>query len=118
MLLHACEGHVELPGQIGDRSISAPEANEDSAAGGGGDGKEGPVELRRILNHVVQYNPRVNNVNSRVPDWATAVGLTAARFGLRIEDPCGLRTNSNRRSTTKYGLRMDGAAMSAMAGIV
>src|SRR5689334_17310456 len=56
MLLHAREGHMELSGEVGDRSLGAAELLEHAAPGGIRQRGEGSVEAGFvILNHVVQY---------------------------------------------------------------
>src|ERR1700678_1641716 len=56
MLLHAREGHVELRGQVRDRSVRAPELLQNAASGRIRERGERGIETgRRILNHKVQY---------------------------------------------------------------
>src|SRR6204780_397307 len=55
MLLHACEGHVELRGQVRDRSVGTPEMLQNAASGGVRERGERGIEAGLgILNHVVQ----------------------------------------------------------------
>ena len=59
MLLHASEGHVELPGKIRDRSVGMSELLQNAASGRIRERGERDVESGlHILNHVVQYKPR------------------------------------------------------------
>jgi hypothetical protein len=44
MLLHAGEGHVELFGKVGDRSVCTPELLENPASGGVRDRGERGIE--------------------------------------------------------------------------
>jgi hypothetical protein len=54
MLLHAGEGHVELPGKVGDRSFRTSELLQDAAPGGIRErGERGIEAILVILNHVV-----------------------------------------------------------------
>src|SRR6202163_4018842 len=56
MLLHAREGHVELRGQVRDRSVCTPELLQNAAPGGvRGRGERGIEAGTAILNHAVQY---------------------------------------------------------------
>src|SRR5436190_705534 len=56
VLLHARQGHVELLGQVRDRSVCTPELLQDAAAGGVRERGERGIEAGPcILNHVVQY---------------------------------------------------------------
>src|SRR5690348_8808559 len=56
MLLHTREGHMELSGEVRDRSVGAGELLQDAAPGRVGQRGEGSVEAGLvILNHVVQY---------------------------------------------------------------
>src|SRR4249919_3875592 len=56
MLLHAREGHVELLGKVGDRSVCTPELLQNAASGGVRKRGERGIEAGfRILNHMVQY---------------------------------------------------------------
>src|SRR5262245_32269351 len=56
VLLHAREGHVELLGQIRDRSVGTSELLQNAASGGVRERGERAIEAGlRILNHVVQY---------------------------------------------------------------
>src|SRR4030095_5856269 len=58
MLLHAREGHVELLGKVGDRSVCTPELLQNAASGGVRERGERGIEAGPdILNHVVQYVP-------------------------------------------------------------
>src|SRR3954463_14782914 len=55
MLLHAGEGHVELLGKVGDRSVGTPELLQNAASGGVRERGERGVERGvAILNHLVQ----------------------------------------------------------------
>src|SRR5271170_2314173 len=56
MLLHARQGHVELPGKVGDRSVCAPELLQNAPPGGVRERGERGIEAGLgTLNHVVQY---------------------------------------------------------------
>src|SRR5271167_744461 len=56
MLLHAREGHVELLGQVRDRSVCTPELLQNAASGGVRERGERGIEAGlAILNHLVQY---------------------------------------------------------------
>src|SRR5215510_12346832 len=56
VFLHACEGHVELVGKLGDRGVAARELLENAAPGSVRERGEGGVEVGLyILNHMVQY---------------------------------------------------------------
>src|ERR1700678_751267 len=56
MLLHAGEGHVELFGEVRDRSVCTPELLQDAASGGVRERGERGIEAGlEILNHMVQY---------------------------------------------------------------
>src|SRR5215475_7145977 len=56
VLLHAREGHVELPGQLRDRRFRATQLLEDAATGDVRQRGERSIEVGiRILNHMVQY---------------------------------------------------------------
>src|SRR4051794_34136204 len=56
MLLHAREGHVELPGKVRDRSVRTPELLQNAASGGVRERGERGIEAGPIiLNHMVQY---------------------------------------------------------------
>src|SRR6185369_6554467 len=56
VLLHAREGHVELLGQVRDRSVGTSELLQNAASGGIREGGERGIEAGpRILNHSVQY---------------------------------------------------------------
>ena len=56
MLLHAREGHVELFGKVGDRSVCSPELLQNAASGGVRERGERGIEAGPgILNHMVQY---------------------------------------------------------------
>src|SRR4051812_44511344 len=59
VLLHAREGHVELPGQVRDRSVSTSELLQDSASRDIRErGERGIEAVSQILNHVVQLYAR------------------------------------------------------------
>src|SRR4051794_21024091 len=56
VLLHPREGHVELVGEIGDRSVRTPELLQNPAPRGVRERGERGIEAGlRILNHTVQY---------------------------------------------------------------
>ena len=56
MLLHAREGHVELLGELRDRSVFTSELLQNTASGGVRQRGERGIEADpAILNHVVQY---------------------------------------------------------------
>jgi hypothetical protein len=57
VLLHAREGHVELLGEVRDRSVPSPELLQHAAPGRIRERGERDVELLalRMLNHLVQY---------------------------------------------------------------
>src|SRR6202790_2061394 len=56
VLLHAREGHVELPGKVRDRSVCTPELLQNAASGGVRERGERGIEAGPgILNHLVQY---------------------------------------------------------------
>src|SRR4051812_28191533 len=56
VLLHAREGHMELFGKVGNRSICTPELLKNAAASGVRERGERGIEVgSAILNHVVQY---------------------------------------------------------------
>jgi len=56
MLLHAREGHVELLGELRDRSIGTSELLQNAASGGVRERGERGIEMgANILNHMVQY---------------------------------------------------------------
>src|SRR5688572_68094 len=56
VLLHAREGHVELRGELRDRSVCTPELLQNAASGGVRERGERGIELcPAILHHVVQY---------------------------------------------------------------
>src|SRR5580765_2796207 len=56
VLLHASEGHVELPGKVRDRSVGTSQLLQNAASGGIRDRGERGIEAGpRILNHSVQY---------------------------------------------------------------
>src|ERR1051325_4161681 len=56
VLLHAREGHVELPGKLRDRSVGTSELLQNAASGGIRERGERGIEAGpSILNHVVQY---------------------------------------------------------------
>src|SRR5579864_7512235 len=58
MLLHAGEGHVELPGKVRDGSVCTPELLQNAASGGVRECRERGIEAGlEILNHVVRYLP-------------------------------------------------------------
>src|SRR6185436_3347202 len=58
VLLHAREGHVELPGKVRDRRVGTPELLQHAASGGVRERRERGIEASpAILNHVVQYIP-------------------------------------------------------------
>src|SRR4051812_8861915 len=58
MLLHAGEGHVELLGKVGDRSVRAPELLQNAASSGVRQRGERGIEAGPgKLNHLVQYLP-------------------------------------------------------------
>src|SRR5207247_2094766 len=68
VLLHAREGHVELPGKVGYRGVCTPELLEDAASGGVRERGERGIEARpRILNHVVQYIARIGGLQGKSP---------------------------------------------------
>jgi hypothetical protein len=56
VLFHAGERHPERRGELGNGSVAGAETFEDAAADGVRDGGEGGIEVRSILNHMVQYN--------------------------------------------------------------
>src|SRR4029079_2309888 len=67
VLPHAREGHVEGLGQIRDRSVATPESLQNAASGGIRDRGEGGIEsLARILNHTVQYKPRIRGIKGPI----------------------------------------------------
>src|SRR5579863_3120160 len=56
MLLHACEGHLELLGKVRDRGVCTPELLKNAASGGVRErGERGVEAAPDILNHMVQY---------------------------------------------------------------
>src|SRR6202050_4614817 len=56
MLLHACEGHMELLGKVRNRSVCTPELLQNAASGGVRERGERGIEAGPgILNHSVQY---------------------------------------------------------------
>ena len=56
MLLHAREGHLELLGEVRDRSVRTAELLQNAASGGVRERGERGIEAGPgILNHVVQY---------------------------------------------------------------
>src|SRR5262249_52012200 len=56
VLFHAREGHVELLGKLGDRSVCTSELLQNAAPGRVRERGERGIEVgTRILNHVVQY---------------------------------------------------------------
>src|SRR5262249_21724083 len=57
VLLHACEGHIELGSEIADGGAAAPEPLEDAPASCIRERSESRVEPQLILNHMVQYRP-------------------------------------------------------------
>src|SRR5262245_36425575 len=57
VLLHAREGHAELPGKVSDRSVGTSQLFQDAASGGIRERGERGIEAGpRILNHTVQYS--------------------------------------------------------------
>src|ERR1700737_3427460 len=59
VLLHAGEGHVELLGEVRDRSVCTSEPLQNAAAGGVRERGERSLDAAiRILNHAVQYVAR------------------------------------------------------------
>src|SRR4051812_43562833 len=59
VLLHAREGHVEFPGEIGDRGLSTSELLQYPASSDVRESGERGVEVGiRILNHRVQYTSK------------------------------------------------------------
>src|SRR5271168_5064328 len=59
MLLYAREGHVELLGEVRDRSVCTPELLQNAASSGVRERGERGIEAgRAILNHMVQYITR------------------------------------------------------------
>src|SRR4051812_38683117 len=54
VLLHAREGHVELSGKLGDRSVCASELLQNATPGGVRERGERGIQVG-ILNHTVQY---------------------------------------------------------------
>src|ERR1700737_1033255 len=59
VLLHAREGHVELLGEVRDRSVCTSEPLQNAASGGVRERGERGIEAAiRILNHAVQYVAR------------------------------------------------------------
>src|SRR5213075_3515691 len=55
VLLHPGQRHAEGLGELADRRAAGAEPLEDGAAGRVGEGCEGEVDGRWILNHQVQY---------------------------------------------------------------
>src|SRR4026209_1836085 len=56
VLLHARQGHVELPGKVRDRSVCTAELLQNAASGGVRERGERGIEAGLvILNHLVQY---------------------------------------------------------------
>jgi hypothetical protein len=56
VLLHACEGHVELRGKLGDRRVAASQLLQNAASGGIRErGERGVKTGVQMLNHMVQY---------------------------------------------------------------
>src|SRR4029450_7573480 len=56
VLLHAREGHMELLGKVGDRSVGTSELLQNAASSGIRERGERGIEASpRILNHMVQY---------------------------------------------------------------
>ena len=51
VLLHPGQRHAEGLGELADRRAAGAEPFEDGAAGRVGEGREGAVDGRRILNH-------------------------------------------------------------------
>ena len=59
VLLHARQGHVELLGEVRNRSVCSPELLQNAASGGVGECGERGIEAGLvILNHTVQCAPR------------------------------------------------------------
>src|SRR5204862_7141047 len=56
VLLHPCQRHPERLGELADARAACAEPFEDGAAGRVGQGCEGAVGGRGILNHWVHYN--------------------------------------------------------------
>src|SRR5262252_2178724 len=77
VFLHAREGHVELPGQLRDRSVGTSDLLQDAAPGGVRECGERGIEAgQRILNHVVQYYTRSDSVQGETAALATGERLT------------------------------------------
>src|SRR5713101_6246661 len=67
MLLHAREGHVELPGKGRDRSVCTPQLLQNAASGGVRERAERDIEAGlAILNHTVQDTNGLTACNVRL----------------------------------------------------
>src|SRR5215813_7554624 len=101
MLLHAGEGHVELLGQVRDRSVCTPELLQNAASGRVRERGERGIEAGPgILNHLVQYSDtRICGMQGEagaMPKGSSS--LTAARCA-----SSRLRRGSGRHSRFKFG---------------
>src|SRR5215471_15050204 len=65
VLLHAREGHMELLGKVGDRSVGTSELLENAASRGIRESGERVIEPSpRILNHKVQYRAEIRGMQA------------------------------------------------------
>jgi hypothetical protein len=68
VLLHACEAHAELVGEVGDGGIGTPELLQNATSGGVRKRGEGGIQVGAlILNHVVHYIARLGDVQAQGP---------------------------------------------------
>src|SRR5262245_2112142 len=75
VLLHAREGHAELPGKIRNRSVGTPELLQDAASGGVRERGERGIEAGPgILNHSVQYIARINGMQGEAASMRSICG--------------------------------------------
>jgi len=80
VLLHPRQRDVEGVSELGDARVRAPEPLENPTPGGVGQGSEGSVELRLILNHMVQYNGFDWLVNSPALRFLTMIETQSLRL--------------------------------------
>jgi hypothetical protein len=86
VLLHARERHVELLGEVRDRSVCTSELLQNAASGGIRERGERVIEAGlRILNHMVQYMNTGRSMQGEADD------VTRSRVSGQVDGPSPAR---------------------------